>query len=152
MKLLLLGDTHGLLRPEVFPYLTGPDAVLHMGDVGTAEVLSQLEARIQAPLHIVRGNVDRGDLGSKLPSKLTLEFAGHRVHLLHDLADLDLDPAAAGIELVVFGHSHQPTYFERDGVRYLNPGSIGPRRFKLPISLAEVEWSDGGFIHRFIEF
>jgi len=149
MKLAILSDTHGLLRPEVLPHLAGLDAVLHAGDVGDPAILEVLKQR--APLYAIHGNVDFGVLREKLPPQQTIELGGHRIHLVHDLAELTVDPAAEGIELVVFGHSHRPTYYQRNGVHYLNPGSIGPRRFKLPISLALVTWNVAGFEQRFIE-
>ncbi|MFQ5844535.1 MAG: metallophosphoesterase family protein, partial [Planctomycetota bacterium] len=130
----LVSDTHGLVRPEVVAALRGVDRILHMGDVGGPEVLAKLES--VAPVCAVRGNMDRGAWAAELPETLTLDLVGTRVHLVHDLAALDLDPAAAGIGVVLYGHSHRPHREERDGVLYVNPGAAGPRRFDLPVSIA----------------
>lgn len=149
MKLAIVSDTHGLLRPEVFPHLAEVDAILHAGDVGDPAILDMLRER--APLYAIHGNVDFGTLRNKLPPQQTFVLGGHRIHMVHDLAELAFDPVAEGIELVVFGHSHRPTFYQENGVHYLNPGSIGARRFKLPISLALAGWGAAGFEHRFIE-
>ncbi len=133
-RVALLSDTHGLLRPEVVRALEGVDRILHMGDVGTPEVLDGLRAI--APVHAVRGNVDHGAWARELPRTHLIEVFGADLLLLHNIAELDLDPAAAGIAMVLYGHSHVPKEEERGGVRYVNPGSIGPRRFDLPISFA----------------
>jgi uncharacterized protein len=135
-KPLLLGivsDTHGLLRQELLDALRGVDLILHAGDIGTPETLDGL--RQLAPVRAVRGNVD-GRWAAALPETAVVEFGGIQLYLLHDLERLDLDPASAGFQVVISGHTHQPTAFRRDGVLYLNPGSAGPRRFRLPISLA----------------
>jgi len=136
-RLVLIGvisDTHGLLRPDVLPHLHGVDAVIHGGDVGDPDILTAL--RVVAPTHAVRGNTDRQPWARTLPGTLALEFAGRIVYVIHDLNDLDLDPRAAGISVVVSGHTHRPRQETRDGVLFLNPGSCGPRRFKLPVGLA----------------
>jgi len=133
-RVALVSDTHGLLRPEVVRALKCVDRILHMGDVGTPEVLEGLRAI--APLHAVRGNVDHGSWARELPRTHLIEVFGADLLLLHNIAELDLDPAAAGIAMVLYGHSHVPKEEERGGVRYVNPGSIGPRRFDLPISFA----------------
>ncbi len=130
----LVSDTHGLLRPEVVRALEGVDRILHMGDVGGPEVLDGLRAI--APVHAVRGNVDRGAWARELPLTHVTEVFGSSLFLLHNIAELDLDPAGAGIAIVLYGHSHVPKEESRGGVRYVNPGSIGPRRFDLPISFA----------------
>ncbi|MFB3067106.1 MAG: metallophosphoesterase family protein [Planctomycetota bacterium] len=130
----LISDTHGLVRSEAVEALRGVDRILHMGDVGGAEVLEQLEAI--APVSAVRGNTDHGAWADDLPMSLTLDTHGMRVHLVHDIDTLDLDPMAADIGVVLFGHSHKPHEEERDGVLYVNPGAAGPRRFNLPVSVA----------------
>lgn len=133
----LVSDTHGLLRPEVVSGLAGVTEILHLGDLGSPDVLEDL-ARI-APLHAVRGNVDRGGWAQALPLTDVVEAFGHSVYLIHDLGQLDLDPAAAGLKMVLYGHTHVPERFERDGVWYVNPGSIGPRRFDHPVSYALLD-------------
>ena len=133
----VLSDTHGLLRDTAVEALQGVDHIVHAGDVGTPEVLHRL--RRLAPVTAVRGNMDRGALAMELAGSETVRLEGVWVHVLHDLAGLDLDPAAAGIDLVISGHSHRPSRHRRDGVLYLNPGSAGPRRFKLPVSLVILE-------------
>ncbi len=130
----LISDTHGLVRSEAVDALRGVDRILHMGDVGGAEVLEQLEAI--APVSAVRGNTDYGAWADDLPMSLTLDTHGMRVHLVHDIDTLDLDPLSAGIAVVLFGHSHKPHEEQRDGVLYVNPGAAGPRRFSLPVSVA----------------
>jgi len=130
----LVSDTHGLLRPELVDGLEGVEAILHLGDVGGAAILPALEEI--APVHAVRGNVDRGAWAAELPETRAVELFGVEAYLLHDPYALDLDPAAAGFRFVFHGHTHRPRDEERGGVRYVNPGSIGPRRFDLPISYA----------------
>lgn len=130
----VISDTHGLLRPEAIAALRGVDRILHAGDVGSAEVLEQL-ARL-APVTAVRGNNDHGPWAQRLAQTEVVEIGETFVFVLHDLHELDLDPAAAGFAVVVSGHSHRPDVARRDGVLFLNPGSAGPRRFKLPIAVA----------------
>lgn len=132
----VISDTHDLLRPAVFEALSGVREIIHGGDVCKPEILEQL--RTIAPLRAVRGNCDRGEWASKLPHCDTFRAGPLLVHAVHDLNDLELDPAAAGLDLVIYGHSHQPKEELRRGVLYLNPGSAGPRRFTLPITLARV--------------
>ena len=136
LRIGLISDTHGLVRPEALEALAGVDRVLHAGDVGRREVLDAL-ARI-APVLAVRGNVDHGPWAAGLPSSVTLDLGGVRIHVLHILEDLDLDPVAAGVGVVVYGHSHVPSIETRAGVLYVNPGSAGPRRFHLPTTIAEL--------------
>ncbi len=136
-RIALISDTHGLLRPELVDELEGVERILHMGDLGSADVLPGLEKI--APVVAVRGNVDYGEWAQRLPETKTIELFGTRLNLLHNLDELDLEPAAAGIGLVLFGHTHRPHSGERDGVRYVNPGSVGPRRFDLPVSFAFLE-------------
>ena len=132
----VISDTHGLLRPEAVEALRGVSLILHAGDVGRPEVLAQLEE--VAPVKAVRGNVDRGEWAQKLPMTEVVEVGGVFFYMLHILEDLNLDPVAAGFKVVVFGHSHKPSQEVKGGVLYLNPGSAGPRRFKLSVSLALV--------------
>jgi uncharacterized protein len=132
----VISDTHGLVRPEALRALAGVEHIVHAGDIGTPEVLEVLE-RV-APVTAVRGNNDRGAWAKVIPETDVLELGGVSLYLLHDLHELDLEPRAAGFAAVISGHSHQPKLEERDGVLYLNPGSAGPRRFKLPISLATL--------------
>lgn len=141
MRIGLIADTHGLLRPEALAALRGCTQIIHAGDVGKPAVLDGLRAI--APLAAIRGNVDHGDWALALPERLDLRIAALTLHVLHDLKQLDRDPVAAGIGVVIAGHSHQPKVERRDGVLYVNPGSAGPRRFSLPISLAVLEL-DGG--------
>ncbi len=133
-RLGIVSDTHGLVRPEVLATLEGVDRILHAGDVGSPEVLDTL-ARL-APVHAVRGNVDRGPWAADLPLTDVVEVEGVLLYLLHDVAELDLDPATAGFSAVISGHSHRPSLAERGGVTFLNPGSIGPYRFRLPVAAA----------------
>lgn len=136
MVLGVISDTHGLLRPEAMTALAGVEAILHAGDVGNIAILEQL--RTIAPVHAIRGNVDRSGPCAELPETEMLCFAGKTIYMLHSIHDLDLNPIAAGIHLVISGHTHAPSIEERSGVLYLNPGSAGPRRFSLPVTLAKV--------------
>jgi len=133
----LISDTHGLMRESALAALRGSDLILHAGDVGTGAVLEALGAL--APVVAVRGNVDKGGWASALPSTAIAEAGPARIYMLHDLHELDLDPFAAGFHLVVSGHSHKPGQTERGGVLYINPGSAGPRRFHLPLTLARLD-------------
>ncbi|HEX2441749.1 MAG TPA: metallophosphoesterase family protein [Methylomirabilota bacterium] len=132
----VISDTHGLLRPEAVAALAGVERIVHAGDIGSPEVIAAL-ARI-APVSAVRGNNDRERWAADIPQTEVVEVGGVSLYVLHDLHELDLDPRVAGFGAVIAGHSHQPKLHERDGVLYLNPGSAGPRRFKLPISLARL--------------
>ncbi len=129
----ILSDTHGLLRPEAVHALRGVDHILHAGDVGDATILDTLRAI--APVTAIRGNIDQHGPCAQLPATEVSEFAGHTLYMLHDRNSLDLDPAAAGFSAVLSGHSHKPLIEWRGDVLYFNPGSAGPRRFSLPISL-----------------
>jgi putative phosphoesterase len=133
----LISDTHGLLRPEALAALQGSRYIVHAGDIGEAAVLEQL-SRI-APVTAVRGNNDTGPWAKQLPETAVLEVGKTRIYVLHDIAQLDLDPAAEGFHVVVAGHSHRPKEQRRGGVLYVNPGSAGPRRFKLPIALGRLK-------------
>jgi len=132
----LISDTHGLLRTEALDALRGSDLILHAGDVGKPEILDEL--RKLAPVVAIRGNVDTSPWATKLKPTELVETATATFYLIHNIDTLDVNPAAAGIHIVLFGHSHQPAQYEKDGVLYINPGSAGPRRFHLPISLARL--------------
>lgn len=136
MRIGLISDTHGLLRPAALAALAGCARIVHAGDIGTPAVLAALSA--VAPVTAVRGNNDRAGWAQALPLDEVVDLGGALLYLLHDLGELDLDPAAAGFSYVVSGHSHRPRHEIRDGVHYINPGSAGPRRFSLPITLAEL--------------
>ncbi|MBB6097062.1 hypothetical protein HNR42_000476 [Deinobacterium chartae] len=138
----VLSDTHGLLRSEVLRHLAGSDLIIHAGDVGNPALLETL-AQI-APVHAVRGNVDKGDWARGLPATEALEVNGAWLYVLHDLHDLDLVPHEGGFAAVISGHSHRPVLEEQGGVLYLNPGSCGPRRFSLPVSMARLRVHPGG--------
>jgi len=133
----LISDTHGLLRPQALTALAGCDLILHAGDVGKPEILDQL--RTLAPVTAVRGNIDVGAWATQLPLTAALEVGPARIYMLHNVQELDLDPAIAGFQIVVSGHSHKPGRTDRAGVMYLNPGSAGPRRFNLPITVARLD-------------
>lgn len=132
----LISDTHGLLRPEALTALQGSDLIIHAGDIGDPNIIEQLGA--VAPVIAVRGNIDTAPWASKLPVTAAVEARSSRIYILHDLNQLDLDPAAAGFNVVVSGHSHKPSRIERSGVIYINPGSAGPRRFHLPVTIARL--------------
>jgi len=136
MQIGVISDTHGLLRPEAVAALRGSDRILHAGDVGDPGILDRL--RELAPVTAVRGNIDRETWAAALPETELVEVEGVSLYMLHDLARLDLKPEAAGIRVVIYGHTHQPEIEERNGVLYFNPGSVGPRRFRLPVSLGRL--------------
>ncbi|HTW61613.1 MAG TPA: metallophosphoesterase family protein [Terracidiphilus sp.] len=133
MKIGVVSDTHGLLRPEVLPALKGVERILHLGDVGRSEILSEL-AKI-APVTAVRGNVDREGACARLPETEVVEIEGRYIYMLHDVKTLHLDPAAAKFAAVLSGHTHVPNFHTKKGVLYFNPGSCGPRRFELPVTV-----------------
>jgi putative phosphoesterase len=132
----VISDTHGLLRPAAVKALAGTDMILHAGDIGTPEILAALRAI--APVVAVRGNNDQDEWAQILPETEVVEVGQVALYVLHDLHELDLDPMAAGFSAVISGHSHRPSISKRHGVLFLNPGSAGPRRFKLPVSLARL--------------
>ena len=136
LRVGLISDTHGLLRPEAKTFLRGCDHIVHGGDIGSQEVLQELTAI--APVTAVRGNNDKGSWANALPEAKLVKFEELFVYVVHDLAQLDIEPQTAGVKLVVTGHSHQPLIQRRNGVLYVNPGSAGPRRFKLPVAVAEL--------------
>ena len=145
----LISDTHGLLRPQALGALRGCELILHAGDVGKPEILTAL--RELALVIAVRGNVDQGDWAKVLPETAVAEAGAILLYVLHDVHALDLDPRAAGFRVVVSGHSHQPGKFERNGVLYVNPGSAGPRRFHLPVSVARLNLGRTPFEVEFVE-
>ncbi len=145
----VISDTHGLLRPEAVAALGGARQILHAGDIGGVRVLEGL--REIAPVVAVRGNVDGGTWAADLPRTAVIEVDGLLLYLLHNLDELDLDPAAAGLAAVVFGHSHRPAVGRRKGVLMVNPGSAGPRRFDLPVTVALVKVRDGVVEARIVE-
>ena len=137
----LISDTHGLLRPLAVEALRGVHRIIHAGDIGGEEVLAALRAL--APVDAVRGNNDRGSWAERIPTELTLEIGGVAVHVLHDLKELEMDPVQAGVKVVIAGHSHKPDVREQAGVLYVNPGSAGPRRFRLPVTVAHLHIASG---------
>jgi uncharacterized protein len=146
MRIGLISDTHGLLRPEALRALAGVERIIHAGDIGAPEVLQGLRA--VAPVHAVRGNNDVGPWAQRLPHRLALELGGTRIEVLHDLKDFGaergwLDAGAGAPRVVISGHSHQPSVTERDGVLFVNPGSAGRRRFKLPVTLGHLIVAEG---------
>lgn len=136
----VISDTHGLLRPEALTALMGVERIIHAGDIGSPNILGKLQTI--APVTAVRGNNDKGPWADGIPESLLIEVRGHSIHVLHDLAQIDLSPAAAGIAVVISGHSHKPQVTEREGVLFVNPGSAGPRRFRLPIAVAKLYVSE----------
>lgn len=136
LRVGVISDTHGLLRPQARAFLLGCDHIVHGGDITDASVLDEL-SKI-APVTAVRGNNDRGAWAEKIRETELITIGDIRIYAIHDLGDLDIDPHAAGVHVVVSGHTHKPLTQEREGVLFVNPGSAGPRRFKLPISIAEL--------------
>lgn len=149
MLIGVISDTHGLLRPEATAALAGAEHILHAGDVGDARILDQL--RQIAPVTAIRGNVDVHGECSLLPPTEAVEVGGKLFYLVHSVHDIDIDPIAAQVDVVVSGHSHNPGIEHKNGVMYLNPGSAGPRRFKLPVSVALVRIDENGADARIVE-
>jgi putative phosphoesterase len=145
----LISDTHGLLRPEAVRALDGCQLIIHAGDVGKPEIIDQLQA--VAPVVAVRGNIDKGEWAATLPLTAVVPAKSARIYVIHDVHELDIDPVAAGFAIVVSGHSHKASREERSGVLYLNPGSAGPRRFRLPIMLARLDLGRSPWDVTFIE-
>jgi putative phosphoesterase len=139
MLIGVISDTHGLLRSEALDALAGVEHIIHAGDIGSPDIVPRLTE--VAPVTAIRGNVDTQPWARELPAWEVVTLAGKTIYVIHDRGDLDLDPVAAGFDLVVSGHSHRPKTEMIRGVVYLNPGSAGPRRFKLPITVATVELS-----------
>jgi uncharacterized protein len=140
----VISDTHGLLRPEALDALRGSERIIHAGDVGAPEILDELRAI--APVTAIRGNIDKGAWARRLPETEVVEVGGISIYVLHDLAQLDLKPDAAGFRVVIYGHSHVPKQEMRGGVLYFNPGSAGPSRFKLPVTVGRLI-VEGGAVH-----
>ena len=145
----VISDTHGLIRPEAIEALRDSALIIHAGDVGAPEVLDQLRAI--APTIAVRGNVDNDRWAQSLPLNEVIEVGEVRFYMLHDVSELDLDPKAAEFSAVISGHSHRATAELRDGVLFLNPGSAGPRRFRLPVTVATLRVAGRSLVHQFIE-
>lgn len=145
----LISDTHGLLRPEAIAFLRGSDFIIHAGDIGHAAILEELRAI--APVTAVRGNNDSGPWAEAVSETEVLQVGEILIYVLHDIAQLELDPAAAGFRVIVSGHSHRPMVEDRHGVLYVNPGSSGPRRFKLPIAVAELHVTGASVQARVVE-
>jgi putative phosphoesterase len=149
VRLGLISDTHGLLRPQAVEALRGSDLILHAGDVGKPEILEALKTL--APVVAIRGNIDTAEWARVLPETTVAEAEGVSIYMLHDVHALDLNPSAAGFQIVVSGHSHKPASSERDGVLYINPGSAGPRRFRLPVTVAILDLARKPWQVEFIE-
>jgi uncharacterized protein len=149
LRVGLISDTHGLLRPEARAFLVGCDYIIHGGDVGEPKILDELA--FLAPLIAVRGNNDTGPWAARLRETELIRVGNVFIYVIHDLAELDIDPSAAGVRVVVSGHSHQPKIEERGGILYVNPGSCGPRRFKLPISVGEITVSGSAVEARLVD-
>jgi putative phosphoesterase len=145
----LISDTHGLLRDEALRALDGSEIIIHAGDVGKPEILDAL--RELAPVVAVRGNVDTAKWCDKLPPTAVADVGSATIYVLHNVRELDLDPVAAGFQIVVSGHSHKPSQSEKAGVLYINPGSAGPRRFDLPISVALLDLQRKPWVAKFID-
>jgi len=141
MKIGIIADTHGLLRPEAVELLRGSEHIIHAGDIGSPEIIPALETI--APVTAIRGNVDTQPWARRFAETEVIELEGLHIYVIHDVNALDLNPKAAGFAAVISGHSHQPKQEMRDGVLYFNPGSAGPRRFKLPISVGRLEITEG---------
>jgi putative phosphoesterase len=142
MKIGVISDTHGLLRPEVASALAGVERILHLGDVGKPSILEELAAI--APVTAIRGNVDREGPCAELPETDVVLIADRYVYMLHNLDTIHLDPAAGKFAAVLFGHTHMPNFYLRKGVLYFNPGSCGPRRFRLPVTVGLLTVSEDG--------
>ncbi|HET6347985.1 MAG TPA: metallophosphoesterase family protein [Candidatus Krumholzibacteria bacterium] len=145
----IISDTHGLLRPEAVKALQGVRYIVHGGDIGDETILHTLAAI--APVTVVRGNTDHDAWARRVPRTAVLDVAGVRIYAVHDIDTLDIDPPTAGVDVVVFGHSHRPGIESRNGVMYLNPGSAGPRRFNLPVSVARLTIENGAATAEIIE-
>ncbi|MBO0756824.1 MAG: metallophosphoesterase family protein [Bradyrhizobiaceae bacterium] len=145
----VISDTHGLLRPQAVTALRGSSLIIHAGDVGHCDILNAL--RKMAPVVAVRGNIDKDPWTRELRTTELVQLGARSVYVLHDLNDLDLDPPTAGFDVVITGHTHRPKIETKDGVLYLNPGSAGPRRFNLPISVGRLEISDNDVRAEIIE-
>lgn len=145
----IISDTHGLVRPEAVDALTGCDRIIHAGDIGAIQVIEKLS--LIAPVSAIKGNIDKGEWSAAFPDNEVITVKNKLIYVLHNIHDLDIDPAAAGFNVVVSGHSHKPSIKESNGVLYLNPGSAGPRRFKLPITVAMLNILDERITAKVVE-
>jgi uncharacterized protein len=137
MNIGVISDTHGLLRPEALELLRGSEHIIHAGDIGAPEIIPALEQI--APVTAIRGNIDVQPWAKRFPETEVLELGGLHIYIIHNVKELDLNPKAAGFAAVISGHSHKPAQETKNGVLYFNPGSAGPRRFKLPISVGRLK-------------
>jgi uncharacterized protein len=144
----VISDTHSRIRPSALEALRGSDLILHGGDIGSADVITALKKI--APVRAIHGNIDREPLTKKYPATDVVEIAGLSIYMLHNLQALDLDPRAAGFAAVIYGHSHKPEYYFKNGVLYFNPGSAGPRRFSLPVSVGKIRIQQGELLPEII--
>jgi len=149
MRIGIISDTHGLLRPEAIKHLAGTDHIIHAGDIGAPEVIEGL--RRIAPTTAIRGNIDAGEWAKHYPDTELIVLGGRALYVLHNLKELKLDPAASGFDVIISGHSHRPKIETKNGILYVNPGSAGPRRFKLPIAVAILTLSDRALLPRILE-
>jgi putative phosphoesterase len=149
MRIGIISDTHGLLRPEAIRQLTGADHIIHPGDIGAPEVIEGL--RRIAPTTVIRGNIDVGDWAQDYRDTELVVLGGRVFYVLHNLKEIKLDPAASGFDVVISGHSHRPKIATKNGVLYINPGSAGPRRFKLPVAVATLALSDRAILPQILE-
>jgi uncharacterized protein len=149
MRVGVISDTHGLLRPEAVRALQGTEHILHAGDVGNPQILTALQQI--APVTAIRGNIDEGGACGHLPATEIIDLQGRSIYMLHDVSQLDLNPEAAGIAAVIFGHSHKPKIERRRGVLFLNPGSAGPRRFELPVTIAWLNIDPAGLSAKIVK-
>jgi len=133
----IISDTHGLLRPDAFSALQGSDLIIHAGDIGDLQIIDRLEAI--SPVVAVRGNMDNDIRSYNLKKSELVDLGGHIIYILHDISRMDIEPSSAHVRVVIHGHSHRPAIQEHNGVLYLNPGSAGPRRFKLPVTVAVLD-------------
>ena len=140
-KIAIVSDTHGLLRPEVLKEIKGCNIIIHAGDVGNCDIVEALKK--EAKLIIVRGNCDNGNWAEVFPKSEFIELQGFFIYILHNIYELDVDLEAMGVNVVIYGHSHKPESFYKNNILYINPGSAGPRRFKLPITVAELNIENG---------
>jgi|SRR5579871_3921960 len=149
MRVGLISDTHGLMRESALRELRGSDLILHAGDIGQPEIVEALQAL--APVVAVRGNIDTGAWAAAWPQTAVADAGPTLIYVLHDVHALDLDPAVAGFGMVVSGHSHQPGRVDRNGVVYVNPGSAGPRRFRLPVTVARIDFASRPWQIEFVD-
>lgn len=145
----VISDTHGLIRPEAVQALRGANLIIHAGDIGKAAVIEALKSI--APVVAIRGNNDRGRWAHRFPETAVVEVEKIRIYVIHNVKELEIDPRTAGFQIVISGHSHRPSAVERDSVLFLNPGSAGPRRFKLPIAVARIRVRGESVIPRIVE-